>query len=755
MRIPSFKNEELRLAALHRLNLINGESDADLDYLVTSLTEKLHYPVGFVSLVDRDHQWFKSIHGLDVRKAPRSTGFCDHTIRDDIPLVVEDALLDRRFGTNPFVAGPPHVRAYVGIPIRTAEGHRVGTVCVADFKPRTVTESDTATLSHFASVIERLIARNGLPQRGTDTETSSHPSTGSQAETLERYRRLESVLAAGHWELDMSTGNSLLSQGLIDLHEVDDQIESPSLSIASRYPENERKRIAQYMKLAWDVGRPFDMKSYFLDSVGRPRQVRIRGERVDDKSGSARIVGVVHDISGTHETEIRLNSAISIDPVSLASNSQAFEKDLADHIEGAPGEQFAVISIGIPDIVTVRQSHGMSMMDSMLRDVATVLRTDLTVGEMLGRTSYEGFSIRTAGFASPEHLRKRCRQLLKRLNVEVAILRRRMDINPECSVAIYPQDGPTVERLLRSADLALRVAYGDPQSDVVFFDPAMLDNFEIRENAADFLQTAVDEQRLLPYFQPIIRLSNGQLSGFEALVRVAMPDGSISVPSQFWPALLDPNTSRKVGFIMRDAVIGQMVQWRDRYGLTPQISLNAGWSDLSNGGMHADLVSMLRSRNLDPSQLKIEVTENVMLSDPATRVDANLKSLRAQGILISLDDFGTGYGSLISLLSLPTDEVKIDRNFVGTLEQRAESRAITGSIIELAGKMGITTVSEGIETPAQLAFVRSRGSTHGQGFLLGAPMTADDAASLLQRGKVDIDAHTDLSPAAQDIYNKE
>ncbi|MDF1732083.1 MAG: sensor domain-containing phosphodiesterase [Minwuia sp.] len=745
------RNEDRRVAALQALGLPNDDVDADLDFIMACLCQKLGFPVGFVSVIDRDTQWLKSIHGLSARQVPRSNTFCDYTIRDDVPLVVENAPQDPRFDTNPFVTGPPHLRAYAGAPIRTVDGYCIGTVCVADFEPRTISEAETATLCRFASIVERLITLEGASSPSATSLMPPDPSSPPRDKIAEHYQRLEETLAAGHWELDLAKSTFKLSPGAFDLHRLPGAQARTFRSVAARYPESERRRLADALRLARDVGRPFDMKSYFVDAVGLPRQVRVRGERVSGEGESARIAGVVHDVSGVHETEIRLTSAINADPITRVSNSQAFERNLADRIAGAPDEPFALISVGIPDIVTVRQSHGLSQMDAMLRDIATVLRTDLQEGETLGRTSYEAFSIMTTEGVSEDSIRERCRHLLTRLNVEVAVLQRRLDINPECSVAMYPRDGATVDRLLRSADLALRVSYDDPHSDVVFFDAPMRDRFEIRENATDFLQSAVDEHRILPFYQPIVRLSDGYVSGFEALVRVRLPDGSLSDPPQFWPALMDANMSRKVGFIMRDAVISQMQQWRQSYGLTPSISLNAAWSDLSNGGMHADLIKMLAARNLEPGQLKIEVTETVMLSEPATSVDANLKSLRAQGVRISLDDFGTGYGSLISLLSLPTDEVKIDRNFVGTVMERAASRAITSSIIELAAKMGITTVSEGIETPAQLAFVRERGSTHGQGYLLGPPMPDDAAAALLRKGYVDLDAHSDLSPAAKGI----
>ena len=127
-------NEDLRLVALRRLDLLNDDADADLDFLVTCLTQRLGFPVGYVSLIDERFQWFKAIHGLEVSRAPREAAICDHTIRDDVPLVVGNTLQDPRFDTNPSVVGAPYLRAYAGTPIRTIDGYRIGTVCVADFQ---------------------------------------------------------------------------------------------------------------------------------------------------------------------------------------------------------------------------------------------------------------------------------------------------------------------------------------------------------------------------------------------------------------------------------------------------------------------------------------------------------------------------------------------------------------------------------------------------------------------------------------------
>lgn len=398
------------------------------------------------------------------------------------------------------------------------------------------------------------------------------------------------------------------------------------------------------------------------------------------------------------------------------------------------------MTIGVPEIMTVRKSLGMSLTDLMLREMADALRSQLNDGEVLARTSFETFSILTDHSLDPEMLRDRVSGILKLLDMNVSVLRRRLDIEPQGAVAMFPNDGKVPLDLLRAADLAFHAAHDTPEMSVAFFDASMLDQFELSENASGFLQSAIDEGRVVPFFQPIVRLSDGHLVAFEALIRVRKADGSIAGPVDFWPALLDPRIARKVGFIMRDMIIDQLAQWQAIYLDVPRVSLNATTSDLSKGGMYNDLLQALAVRNVSPSLLKVEVTENVMLAEHGSSVDANIAALRDQGIGISLDDFGTGFASLTNLLSLPTDEVKIDQSFVRSIGKDFDGQAITSSILELATKMSIDTVSEGIETADQLAFVREHGSTHGQGFLLGRPMSAKDATALVPVGHVDIPA---------------
>jgi len=729
-----------RIDALNGTGLARAPADIDLDLILSTLLATLDFPIGFIALVDEDVLRFKSRIGLDLTETPRATSFCTHAIRNEGPLVVENALRDDRYSRLPLVTGTPHLVTYVGVPIRSSSGFRIATLCVADTQPRHVSEVQTATLCRFAGLVERLVA--GIEQSGRSAEDLHliHRIRSEQARLQLQVARIEERIAVGHWELDLVTRKVAWSRGISELHGLDHLAAQQPGSVLSLYSAAERERISTNLRIAEELGYPFDFVTSLVDADGVAHRIRISGERVVPEIGNTRLVGIVQDITDLHETRSRLDEALENDPVTQVRNSQAFEKSLAEWTgDNGPG-RFALVTIGVPEIMGVRQSFGMFLTDMMLREMANVLRSQLKDGEVLARISPEAFSFLTHAALDPGELSNRVGNVLKLLNRNVTVLRNRIDIEPQGSVAMFPADGATPLDLMLAADLAFRAVGDMADSAIAFFDQSMLDRFAARENASQLLRSAIAEARVLPFYQPIVRLSDGVVTSFEALARVNMPDGSVLGPAGFWSALLHPHIAREVGFIICDAVIAQLAAWQAAGLDLPTISVNATASDLSEGGMCTSLLQALEARNISPTCLKVEVTENVLLGQGDCRIGQEISALRAQGLSISLDDFGTGHASLTNLLSLPVDEVKVDRSFVNGLADDADSRAITSSILSLARKMEISTVSEGIETAEQLAFVRDNGSTHGQGFLLGHPMSAEEATALGGIGRIDVES---------------
>jgi len=146
-------DDDARIAALHRLNVLDTAAEKPFEKIVTLVRTVLAVPIATVTLVDRDRQWFKAQRGLDQQETPRAISFCTHTIQQREPLIVEDAHLDPRFATSPMVVGPPHIRSYAGIPLRTPEGYNVGSLCAMDTRARRFSPADIAILSNFANIV--------------------------------------------------------------------------------------------------------------------------------------------------------------------------------------------------------------------------------------------------------------------------------------------------------------------------------------------------------------------------------------------------------------------------------------------------------------------------------------------------------------------------------------------------------------------------------------------------------------------------
>jgi diguanylate cyclase (GGDEF)-like protein len=146
-------DENARIAALHRLNVLDTTTEEPFEKIVTLVRAVLAVPIATVTLVDRDRQWFKAKRGLDGHETPRAISICTHTIKQREPLIIEDAHLDPRFAASPLVVGPPHIRSYAGIPLRTPEGYNVGSLCAMDTRPRRFSPADIAILSNFANIV--------------------------------------------------------------------------------------------------------------------------------------------------------------------------------------------------------------------------------------------------------------------------------------------------------------------------------------------------------------------------------------------------------------------------------------------------------------------------------------------------------------------------------------------------------------------------------------------------------------------------
>jgi predicted signal transduction protein with EAL and GGDEF domain len=344
-------------------------------------------------------------------------------------------------------------------------------------------------------------------------------------------------------------------------------------------------------------------------------------------------------------------------------------------------------------------------------------------------------------------------RLLEELARPIEVEGQVMPMGASIGAAFAPENGETADELLQAADLAMYEAKLRGRNAISTFSASMREQMQERRNLEIGLGHAIVREELELHYQPLVDLSSGDTSGYEALVRWNHPQKGLLGPQLFIPVAEESGLITQLGeWVLRNA-LADAARWPDH--LT--VAVNVSPAQMRSGGFLPLVVNTLASTGVAPHRLELEITENLLIQNSSEVLDI-LHQLREVGVRISLDDFGTGYSSLNYLRSFPFDKIKIDRSFVEGLADREDCQAIVQSVITLARDLNIVTTAEGVEHESQLEALRLQGCTQVQGYLfsravpswqlpyavagnVAAPwIAADNLRELPQRGRAGPDA---------------
>lgn len=300
-------------------------------------------------------------------------------------------------------------------------------------------------------------------------------------------------------------------------------------------------------------------------------------------------------------------------------------------------------------------------------------------------------------------------------------------------VALAPVHGFKGEELLKNADLALKEARRSGRGRARFYSSKLNKMAQDRMHLEADLRKGIECHEFVPYFQPKIDFSTGVVSGAEALVRWQRSDGDLISPGIFIPMSEQLGLISKIGDQVLWQSCEQAVRWM-RSGFDCKVAVNVSPLQFEEVDFSEKVLNALRETGLPPGRLELEITETMAVGD-TERVSEIMRPLRAMGVRLAIDDFGAGHSNLVTLTRLPFDVFKIDQQFVSALHSDKQAPAIVEMILAMAETMGLETVAEGVETPAQSDFLRRRGCTLAQGYLYSKPVPADDFMSFLQDWK--------------------
>jgi len=297
-------------------------------------------------------------------------------------------------------------------------------------------------------------------------------------------------------------------------------------------------------------------------------------------------------------------------------------------------------------------------------------------------------------------------------------------------VSLFPQDATDATALLKNADTAMYQSKKTAPGGYIVYASGSDEAIE-RLSLTTRLRRAVEQKHWVLYWQPIVELDGGTVTGLEALIRWREPNGGIVPPGEFIPIAEELGLIEAIGDWVIDELARQRKVW-EAQGIDVRLGFNLSPRQLWSGRLAEKLTEKLAAAEVNPHDVVVEITESTAMADP-DRTQRVLADLHAWGLTLAIDDFGTGYSSLARLKHLPVDILKIDRSFIHDVDSDEDSRRMVEAMIQLAHGLGMVPLAEGIETEGELAFLKAAGCTRGQGFLFARPVPADEIPALLAR----------------------
>jgi diguanylate cyclase (GGDEF)-like protein/PAS domain S-box-containing protein len=435
------------------------------------------------------------------------------------------------------------------------------------------------------------------------------------------------------------------------------------------------------------------------------------------------------DITERKRAEARLAFMAQHDSLTGLPNRNLLRQQMDDILPHTrrSAEKVAVMMFGLDNFKAVNDALGHGAGDKLLRGVAKRLRSTLREEDALARLNSDEFAIVQRGVSRPEDAVLLAKRLLEAIGEPYLLDGHSVVIGASIGIAMSPGDGEESEKLLKSADMALSRAKNEFRGTFSFFEAEMDARAQSRRKIEIDLRSAIENDGLRPYYQPLVDLATGRITGFEALVRWPHPERGMISPAEFIPVAEETGLINPLGGLMLRRACFDAAQWPDDV----RVAVNLSPLQFRTGDLLSIVTDALKQSGLPARRLELEITETLLL-EKSSQVQATLHALRALGVRISMDDFGTGYSSLSYLRSFPFDKIKIDQSFVRDLGANRDAQAIVRSIISLGKGLGVTITAEGVETEAELSCLRAEGCHEGQGFLFSRARPHAEIVSLLQ-----------------------
>jgi len=463
-----------------------------------------------------------------------------------------------------------------------------------------------------------------------------------------------------------------------------------------------------------------------------PQWVQLR--EVRDANGSVtHVVAFVSDLSVRRKIEERLRYLTHYDDLTGLANRGLLKERLQEACQRVRrnGRNMAVLYIDLDRFKLLNESLGHEAADALLREVSRRLSQTLGEADTIARLSGDEFVVLLDAYGSLSGLAHLGSRLLQRIRKPIVIGEQELVISASIGVSLLPDNSRDAEVLLRQASTAMQQAKHLGGNTLQFFTDRPQASGMHYLQLENQLRKALEVGQLEVFYQPRLSLADDSLEAAEALVRWRHPQRGLVTPADFIPLAEETGLIIPLGeFVLREAC-RQARRWQQEGLADIRVSVNLSVKQLRQGNFVSLVRQVLEETGLPPAMLELELTESQLLDDIDNAISIS-EQLRALGVKLAIDDFGTGFSSLSYLKRFPVDYVKIDRSFISELEHSSQDAAITRAIIAMVHSLERRVVAEGVETQAQMDFLKANLCDEIQGYLLSPPVPAEQFAELLR-----------------------
>ena len=518
----------------------------------------------------------------------------------------------------------------------------------------------------------------------------------------------------------------MMNRAGLDMIQADsfDQVKGKSASLLI-----DREYADAFRKLIIDVfqGKPGSLVFKMCGMKGRPLWLDIHAVPLrNDKGDIVSLLGITSNITERKRQEEQLLYLANYDILTGLPNrnllTDRFQQAAA--IETRHHTFLAVMLMDLDNFKFVNDTMGHAVGDVLLKEVASRIQAAVRTSDTVARLGGDEFVLVPVNISSSQDVAKVAEQIISALSTPFSINGREIFLTVSIGIANYPQDGDSLDVLLKHADIAMYHAKHLGKNNYQFFTEEINKRIHDRLSTETLLRKALERKEFLLHYQPVIELKTGRVVGMEALLRWQPEGEKLIPPNNFILLLEETGLIIPVGEWVLRTACRQLNTWRqDGHDLHLSVNISARQFHTANIAEH--ISEIVQHCGCTPRQICLELTESIIMNDSEETIQ-KLDLLRSMGFSLAIDDFGTGFSSLNYLKRLPMSELKIDRTFIASLPANSKDAAIVNTIIQMANHLKMKVVAEGVETEEQLHFLSDNGCHEVQGYYFSKPLPPDE-----------------------------